>query len=160
GTNPSRRHRTRTRGTRLGGARMGAAIRGSSATAWGYYVRNREARNSITHSERTRLGFMAWPSSGTALQRSLLPRAKVVPVVGLRQRHNERPGKSLERPAVLGPQAASATDRRGCWSAAPSRDCTSINARNVRVQLTRQLTTGETALVSGRTKARIVADRC
>ena len=61
-------------------------------------------------SAGTGLGSVAWTGSGTTLQQRLLPGTKVVSLVGLRQRHDVRPGQSLGRSAVLGSETESPED--------------------------------------------------
>ena len=53
------------------------------------------------------LGLVARAGARAAVSRGLFSRAQMVPLVGFRQRHHERSGQPLERPAVLGAQAAS-----------------------------------------------------
>ena len=80
-------------------------------------VRERPA-GLVAGPEGARLGPLARPRAGPAVPRGLLARAQVVSMVGFRQRHHERPGIALDRPAVLGSQAAGAQDDRGVRPAA------------------------------------------
>ena len=82
-------------------------------------------------SQGARLGPLARPRPGAAVQRGLLARAEMVPLVGLRQRHHERPGQPLERPAVLGAEAPGAADHRGVRAPAPSGDRPGLDARDL-----------------------------
>ena len=98
----------------------------------------RTARRAIASSRRARLGPLARPRTGPAVQRGLLARAQVVSLVGLRQRHHERPGQPLDRLAVLGSEAPIAEDHRSVRSAAPSRNRAGVNARDLRIRPARR----------------------
>ena len=80
-------------------------------------------------------------------------------MVGLRQRHHERPRQPLERPAVLGAEARRAADDRGLRPAAAPRDRPGLDAHRLRVRPARRDAAGDAALVSGRGEAQPLARR-
>ena len=104
---PDRRHRRRC-----------AKSTSGSSRAWGRQTHGggqAESATSSPCSERPSEGrcrcpagldWDLWlgPAPARPFQRGLFSRAEVVSLVGFRQRHHERPGQPLERPAVLGPE--------------------------------------------------------
>ena len=108
-----RSHRWRARSPRVGLARVGLAERGGGAAQQGHRQRHRPAQGRIADSRRTGLGLVGRPRARASVQRGLFPRTEVVSLVGLRQRHDERPWLAHERLALLGAQAQVTTDHRG-----------------------------------------------
>ena len=94
------------RGARLGGTRVGPAESGGRGCQQGHRLRHGSSREGRSDSCGTRLGSLAWPRAGASLQQRLRARAEMVSLVGFRQRHDERSRQPLERPAVLGAEAA------------------------------------------------------
>ena len=126
---PDRRHRAGARGARLGRPGLGPPVEGGGPAEQGHRLRDRAAHGSLAGPQGARLGPLARPRAGAAVQRGLFPRSEMVPLVGLRQRHHERPGQPLERPAVLGAEAQGAADHRGVRPAAPPGDRPGLDAR-------------------------------
>ena len=58
------------------------------------------------------LGSVARPRAGAAVPRDVFPRPAVVPLVGFRQRHDERPRQPRQRRAVHGARHQAAADDR------------------------------------------------
>ena len=62
----------------------------------------------------------------------------MVSLVGFRQRHHERSGQPLDRPAVLGPRAEGAADDRGAGPAAASGNCAGVDAGHLSIRPARR----------------------
>ena len=62
----------------------------------------------------------------------------MVPLVGFRQRHHERSGQPLGRPAVLGARAESAADDRSARAAAASGNRAGIDAGHLSIRAARR----------------------
>ena len=145
-----------TRGARLGRPGLGPAVArgGRAEPATSSPSRERPERH-VADPDRARLGPLARPRAGAAVQRGLLPRAEMVSLVGFRQRHHERPGQPLERPAVLGTQAPGAADRSrpSARRRIPEIAPASMHV-DLRIRRPRRHAAGAAHLVSGRGQAR------
>ena len=116
------------------------------ARAWGWHASEAEAtehkdivfvriaRPRPTPFPPASTGTLARAGSRPPLQQRLPARAQVVPLVGFRQRDDERPGQPLDRPALLGAEAARTGHHRGERTAAASPDRSRVDAGEVRVQ--------------------------
>ena len=114
---------------RLGGARVGVACqRGRRDGRQRHRVRAGSPGRRRPGAREHRVGPLARPRPRPAVQQRLSSRAQVVPLVGLRQRDDERSGQPLDRPAVLGAEAACAGDHRGQRPARASADRARVDA--------------------------------
>ena len=102
---------TRSGSARLGRTHVGPAEQRGRRSQQGRRLRHRAA-GPRAGAARARLGPLAGPGAGATVQLGVRPRTEMVSLVGLRQRHDERPRQSLERPALLGARAARAADHR------------------------------------------------
>ena len=137
-----------------------------SSRAWGLQseedAKQQQATSSTSPTGRRKptpvppdLDWDLWlgPAPARPFHDGLCSRAEVVSLVGFRQRHDERPRQPLERPAVLGAEAASAADDRGQRPAAASGDRPGLDERDLRIRPARRHAGREAHLVPGRTEA-------
>ena len=73
------------------------------------------------------------PAPARPFNQVYVPGPEVVSLVGLRQRHDVRPGQPLDRSAVLGAEAEGALDDRGQRPGAAPRDRAGLDAGPLRV---------------------------
>ena len=128
---PVRRDRAGARRPRLGRPGLGPSVEGGGRAESRHRLRDRAAHGSLSRPQGLGLGPLARPRAGAAVPRGLRPRSEMVPMVGLRQRHHERPRQPLERPAVLGAEAQRPADDRGVRAPGPPGDRPSLDARDV-----------------------------
>ena len=130
---PVRGDRPGHRGARLGQPRLGTAVGGGREEIRRHRVRPRTPprRAAGARAGGSRLGPLARPRARPAVSQRLFPGSEMVPLVGLWQRHDERPGKPLGRPAVLGLEARCAEVDRGVRAAAAPGDRAGLDARGL-----------------------------
>ena len=75
---------------------VGTAVERGGPAASRHRRHDRAARERIAPSQGSGLGFVARAGARAAVSRGLFPGSQMVPLVGFRQRHHERPGQPLE----------------------------------------------------------------
>ena len=114
----------------------------------------RAAEGPVAGARRRSTGTSGWARPRPGRSTRLCPGAEMVSLVGFRQRHDVRPRQPLERPAVLGAEAACPADHRGHRPAAAPGNRPGLDARDLRIRRPRRHAGGEADVVSGREQAR------